>query len=167
MFVLLSWRCLLVCWCVGDGDMVKRRPWHQTKCSLDVIERPWWTPSMCFQSVFRIFFSSKEYTYLFFWKLLLFILANLYHKKTFKRKLKYMKISFLLLCSFLISSLHSIAQDTKKFDPANARDGENIEYCHQHVKMAKLRKNQDFIEMNKPSDMLCNKMYFFLFWLTS
>ena len=64
-----------------------------------------------------------------------------------------MKISFLLLCSFLISSLHSIAQDTKKFDPANARDGENIEYCHQHVKMAKLRKNQDFIEMNKPGEI--------------
>jgi len=64
-----------------------------------------------------------------------------------------MKISFLLLCSFLISSLHSIAQDTKKFDPTNARDGENIEYCHQHVKMAKLRKNQDFIEMNKPGEI--------------
>ena len=64
-----------------------------------------------------------------------------------------MKISFLLLCSFLISSLHSIAQNTKKFDPTNARDGENIEYCHQHVKMAKLRKNQDFIEMNKPGEI--------------
>ena len=65
-----------------------------------------------------------------------------------------MKITYLLLCASLLSSMHSIAQDNKrKFDPTNARDGEDIEYCHQHVKMAELRNNPDYIKANKESEL--------------
>lgn len=65
-----------------------------------------------------------------------------------------MKFTYLLLCSFLLSSMHSIAQDNKrKFDPTNARDGEDIEYCHQHIKMAELRNNPDYIKANKESEL--------------
>ena len=65
-----------------------------------------------------------------------------------------MKITYLLLCASLLSSVHSIAQDNKrKFDPTNARDGEDIEYCHQHVKMAELRNNPDYIKANKEAEL--------------
>jgi PKD repeat protein len=64
-----------------------------------------------------------------------------------------MKITYLILCSILFSSLHSIAQNTRKFDPSNARDGETVEYCHQHIKMAELIKSSEFIEMNKPGEL--------------
>ena len=64
-----------------------------------------------------------------------------------------MKFTYLLLCTILLSSLHSIAQDKRKFDPTNARDGENIEYCHQHIKMAELRSNPNFIKANQVSEL--------------
>ena len=64
-----------------------------------------------------------------------------------------MKITYLILCSILFSSLHSIAQNTRKFDPSNARDAETVEYCHQHIKMAELIKSSEFIEMNKPGEL--------------
>ena len=57
-----------------------------------------------------------------------------------------MKFTYLILCSIFFTSFHSTAQNNRKFDPTNARDGENVEYCHQHIKMAELRKNKDFIK---------------------
>ena len=45
-----------------------------------------------------------------------------------------MKITlFLLSFSFLISGFVS-AQNKRVFDPTNAREGESVEYCHQHIK---------------------------------
>ena len=38
-------------------------------------------------------------------------------------------------------------QKTRVFDPTNAREGESIEYCHQHKKMAELMKNPEFAAM--------------------
>ena len=59
-----------------------------------------------------------------------------------------MKITlFLLTFSFLIVSSVS-AQNKRVFDPTNARDGETVEYCHQHIKMQELRKDEHFILHN-------------------
>ena len=59
-----------------------------------------------------------------------------------------MKITlFLLSFSFLIVSSVS-AQNKRVFDPTNARDGETVEYCHQHIKMQELRKDEHFILHN-------------------
>ena len=56
-----------------------------------------------------------------------------------------MKIASILLSfSFLIFG-SVIAQNKRVFDPTNAREGETIEYCHQHVKMKELRKDENFV----------------------
>ena len=45
---------------------------------------------------------------------------------------------FILSFSFLFAGTN-FAQKTRVFDPTNARDGESVEYCHQHVKMRELK----------------------------
>ena len=45
---------------------------------------------------------------------------------------------------FLIQvSLFSQAIDSRKIDPSNCRDGENIEYCKTHKLMNKLKKDPE------------------------
>ncbi len=41
----------------------------------------------------------------------------------------------------------SYGQKERQFDPTNAREGEKVEYCHQHKKMAELLKNPEFAAM--------------------
>ena len=63
-----------------------------------------------------------------------------------------------LTCIFSIYS--ALSQSSRVFDPTNARDGENIEYCLQHKKMAELLQNpiyhqiweNDRIEFQKAMD---------------
>jgi PKD repeat protein len=58
---------------------------------------------------------------------------------------------FLLSLSVLIfTSLN--AQKTRVFDSSNARDGETIEYCHQHVKMAELLNDPNYIKENEAAE---------------
>ena len=63
-----------------------------------------------------------------------------------------MKFTILILCSIFFFSLHSFSQNTRKFDPNNARDGENVEYCHQHIKMAELLKNPEYVKANEAAE---------------
>tara|TARA_B100001287_G_scaffold249335_1_gene229109 strand:- start:1608 stop:3788 length:2181 start_codon:yes stop_codon:yes gene_type:complete len=63
-----------------------------------------------------------------------------------------MKISlFLLLFSFSLFGSFN-AQHKRVFDPTNAREGETVEYCHQHLKMKELRKNDDYIMNNAEAE---------------
>ena len=59
-----------------------------------------------------------------------------------------MKISLFLfsISFFLVGALN--AQNTRVFDPTNARDGESVEYCHQHIKMKELKKDLNFKALN-------------------
>ena len=59
-----------------------------------------------------------------------------------------MKISLFLfsIYFFLVGALN--AQNTRVFDPTNARDGESVEYCHQHIKMKELKKDLNFKALN-------------------
>jgi hypothetical protein len=41
----------------------------------------------------------------------------------------------------------SYGQKARQFDPTNAREGEKVEYCHQHKKMAELMQNPEFAAM--------------------
>ncbi len=41
----------------------------------------------------------------------------------------------------------SHGQKARQFDPSNAREGEKVEYCHQHKKMAELMQNPEFAAM--------------------
>lgn len=54
-------------------------------------------------------------------------------------------LSTILISIWAGSSL--LAQKTTAFDPTNAREGEKVEYCHQHIKMAELMKNPEFAAM--------------------
>jgi PKD repeat protein len=49
-----------------------------------------------------------------------------------------------LTCIALSFITLSYGQKVRQFDPTNAREGENVEYCHQHKKMAKLMQNPQF-----------------------
>ena len=80
---------------------------------------------------------------------LLIILANPKAKISFNNKTKSMKLIIPLLLSVFLVSLSNITQGQRKFDPTNARDGENIEYCHQHIKMAELRENPEYVNANE------------------
>ena len=59
-----------------------------------------------------------------------------------------MKISLFLfsISFFLVGALN--AQNTRVFDPTNARDGESVEYCHQHIKMKELKNDLNFKALN-------------------
>jgi hypothetical protein len=50
----------------------------------------------------------------------------------------------ILTCLTLASITLANAQKSRDFDPSNAREGESVEYCHQHKKMAELLKNPEF-----------------------
>ena len=70
------------------------------------------------------------------------------------------------ISTFLLSILLSIAfsdlksQNSRIFDPSNARDGESVEYCFQHKKMSEILKSpiykqlweNDKIEFQKALD---------------
>jgi len=60
-----------------------------------------------------------------------------------------MKNNFLLLISIFVFSLFQQlnAQHKPSFDATNARDGEKVEYCHQHKKQALLNQNQEYLKM--------------------
>ena len=51
-------------------------------------------------------------------------------------------VTFIILWSYSVFS-----QQNNKFDPTNAREGEKVEYCHQHKKMAALLQNPEFAAM--------------------
>ena len=53
----------------------------------------------------------------------------------------------ILTCLSLASISLVNAQKIREFDPTNAREGESVEYCHQHKKMAELLKNPEFAAM--------------------
>lgn len=71
-----------------------------------------------------------------------------------------MKNNFLLLFTALILSLFQQLNAQKKptFDPTNARDGEKIEYCHQHKKQALLMQNEEYIKMKQQDDVEFQKV---------
>jgi len=47
----------------------------------------------------------------------------------------------------LVATSPLLGQKSRPFDPTNAREGEKVEYCHQHIKMAELMKNPEFAAM--------------------
>jgi PKD repeat protein len=53
-----------------------------------------------------------------------------------------MKKNLLLAC-FIVSSI-SISAQKKPFDASNAREGESVEYCHQHIKLIESLKDSAF-----------------------
>jgi hypothetical protein len=53
-----------------------------------------------------------------------------------------MKKIFFLSC-FIASSISILAQK-KPFDASNAREGESVEYCHQHIKLIEALKDSAF-----------------------
>jgi hypothetical protein len=59
-----------------------------------------------------------------------------------------MKNNFLLLISIFVFSLFQQlnAQQKPTFDASNARDGEKVEYCHQHKKQALLEQNEAYLK---------------------
>ena len=63
-----------------------------------------------------------------------------------------MKITLFLLSVFFLISVSVSAQNNRVFDPTNARDGESVEYCHQHIKMRELRKDKKFISNNAAAE---------------
>ena len=48
-------------------------------------------------------------------------------------------------------------QKTRQFDPTNAREGESVEYCHQHKKIAALMQNPDYVLMKQQDDIAFEK----------
>jgi hypothetical protein len=66
-----------------------------------------------------------------------------------------MKNNFLLLSTVFVLSLFQQfnAQKKQTFDASNARDGETIEYCHQHKKQALLMQNQEYLKMKQQDDV--------------
>ncbi len=58
-----------------------------------------------------------------------------------------MKQPKLLLAALMLSSLSSVFAQ-RPVDPSNCREGETVEYCRSHVKMAELMKNPAFLKIN-------------------
>ena len=58
-----------------------------------------------------------------------------------------MKFLYSIIFILFVGSSTLLAQKINKnpFDPTNAREGENVEFCHQHKKMAALMQNQDYL----------------------
>jgi len=63
------------------------------------------------------------------------------------------KITSFLIGITLISSLSGISQ-TNTFNAANARDGETVEYCHQHTKLNALSQNPAFIQSQQQDEVI-------------
>ncbi len=55
--------------------------------------------------------------------------------------MKHIFTSFLVL---FVLSVSAQVQPKNSFDPSNAREGETVEYCHQHKKMAALMQNPEY-----------------------
>ncbi len=55
--------------------------------------------------------------------------------------------NLILTCIALSFITLSHGQKARQFDPTNAREGEKVEYCHQHKKMAELMQNPEFAAM--------------------
>jgi len=56
-----------------------------------------------------------------------------------------MKHIYTLLLAFFVLSINAQVKTKNTFDPSNAREGEAVEYCHQHKKMAALMQNPDYL----------------------
>jgi len=57
-----------------------------------------------------------------------------------------MKHLFTLFVATLVgSSLLAQVKTKNSFDPTNAREGERVEFCHQHKKMAELMQNPEYL----------------------
>jgi PKD repeat protein len=57
-----------------------------------------------------------------------------------------MKYFFTLFVAILVgSSLLGQVKTKNSFDPTNAREGERVEFCHQHKKMAELMQNPEYL----------------------
>jgi len=56
-----------------------------------------------------------------------------------------MKHIYTLFLAFFILSINAQVKTKNTFDPSNAREGEAVEYCHQHKKMAALMQNPDYL----------------------
>ena len=54
-----------------------------------------------------------------------------------------MKIILSIILFLIQISLFSQARVSRKIDPANCRDGENIEYCKTHKLMNRLKKDPE------------------------
>jgi PKD repeat protein len=55
-----------------------------------------------------------------------------------------MKHLYTLFVVFLVLSINAQVKTKNTFDPSNAREGEAVEYCHQHKKMAALMQNPEY-----------------------
>jgi len=60
-----------------------------------------------------------------------------------------MKFTFSLFVLFSIFLASAQVRTKNSFDPTNAREGEHVEYCHTHKKMAALSMNQDYLVQKK------------------
>jgi PKD repeat protein len=71
-----------------------------------------------------------------------------------------MKNNFLLLITvFVLSIFQQLnAQNKPSFDASNARDGEKVEYCHQHKKQALLEQNQSYLKMKQQDEIEFQKV---------
>ena len=56
-----------------------------------------------------------------------------------------MKHLFTLFITATLVSVNAQKISKNSFDPTNAREGEAVEYCHQHKKMAALMQNQEYL----------------------
>jgi hypothetical protein len=56
-----------------------------------------------------------------------------------------MKHIYTLFVAFFVFSINAQVKTKNTFDPSNAREGEAVEYCHQHKKMAALMQNPDYL----------------------
>jgi PKD repeat protein len=56
-----------------------------------------------------------------------------------------MKHIYTLFVAFFVLSINAQVKTKNTFDPSNAREGEAVEYCHQHKKMASLMQNPDYL----------------------
>ena len=56
-----------------------------------------------------------------------------------------MKHIYTLFVAFFVLSINAQVKTKNTFDPSNAREGEAVEYCHQHKKIASLMQNPDYL----------------------
>ncbi|MBM3159945.1 MAG: T9SS type A sorting domain-containing protein [Bacteroidetes bacterium] len=59
---------------------------------------------------------------------------------------------------FVIGTIGVYGQKNQKFDPTNAREGEKVEFCHQHKKMAQLMQNPEFAAMYEQDKIAFDKL---------
>jgi PKD repeat protein len=60
----------------------------------------------------------------------------------------HVKNSLICITLLILTTYQVYSQKTaRQFDPTNAREGEKVEFCHQHLKMAELMKDPEFAAM--------------------